>query len=49
MQRREGADVVALTPDEAKARFPWLNVEDIEIATTALDKALESYKGAPPA
>jgi glycine/D-amino acid oxidase-like deaminating enzyme len=36
MQRREGADVIALTPDEAKARFSWLNVEDIEIATTAL-------------
>ncbi len=35
MQRREGADVVALSPDEAHARFPWLNVEDIGIATTA--------------
>lgn len=35
MQRREGADVVALTPEEAKARFPWLNVDDLGIATTA--------------
>ncbi|MCO5145084.1 MAG: FAD-binding oxidoreductase [Aquamicrobium sp.] len=36
MQRREGADVAALSPGEAKARFPWLNVDDIGIATTAL-------------
>ncbi|WOS62024.1 NAD(P)/FAD-dependent oxidoreductase [Sinorhizobium fredii] len=35
MQRREGADVAALSPSEAKARFPWLNVEDLGIATTA--------------
>jgi FAD-dependent oxidoreductase domain-containing protein 1 len=35
MQRGEGADVAALAPDEALARFPWLNVEDIGIATTA--------------
>ncbi|WP_370168882.1 NAD(P)/FAD-dependent oxidoreductase [Sinorhizobium fredii] len=35
MQRREGADVAALSPNEAKARFPWLNVEDLGIATTA--------------
>src|SRR5690606_7936937 len=31
MQRREGADVAALSPGEARARFPWLNVEDIGI------------------
>lgn len=36
MQRREGADVIALTPVETKARFPWLNVDDLGIATTAL-------------
>jgi len=35
MQRAEGADAVALTPDEAKARFPWLHVEDLGIVTTA--------------
>ncbi len=35
MQRREGADIEALSPGEAQARFPWLNVEDIGIATTA--------------
>lgn len=36
MQRGEGADVIALTPAETKARFPWLNVDDLGIATTAL-------------
>ncbi|MCO5159304.1 MAG: FAD-binding oxidoreductase [Aquamicrobium sp.] len=36
MQRREGADVAALSPGEAKARFPWLDVDDVGIATTAL-------------
>lgn len=35
MQRREGADTVVLSPDEAKTRFPWLHVEDLGIATTA--------------
>lgn len=35
MQREAGADVVALTPPEAKARFPWLNTDDLGIATTA--------------
>jgi glycine/D-amino acid oxidase-like deaminating enzyme len=35
MQLREGADVIALTPAETKARFPWLNVDDLGIATTA--------------
>jgi len=34
MQRREGAAVVALSPEEAKARFSWLNVDDLAIATT---------------
>ena len=35
MQRAEGADVAALTPDETRARFPWLNADDLGIATTA--------------
>lgn len=35
MQRLEGADVAALSPDEARQLFPWLNVEDIGVATTA--------------
>lgn len=35
MQRAEGADVAAFSPAEAKARFPWLNVDDLGIATTA--------------
>lgn len=35
MQRSEGADVAALSPDEAKARFPWLNVDGVGVATTA--------------
>lgn len=36
MQTAEGAKVVALSPQQAGARFPWLNVSDIGIATTAL-------------
>lgn len=35
MQREAGADAVALAPDEARARFPWLNTDDLGIATTA--------------
>lgn len=35
MQRAEGADVAALSPEEARARFPWLNIEDLGVATTA--------------
>lgn len=35
MQRGAGADVTALTPAEAKARHPWLHVEDLGIATAA--------------
>lgn len=35
MQNREGADVTALLPADAKARFPWLNVDDLGVATTA--------------
>jgi glycine/D-amino acid oxidase-like deaminating enzyme len=33
MQRAEGADVVALTPDEIAARFPWLDLTGIGIGT----------------
>jgi len=33
MQRKEGADVIALTPDDVVARFPYLSVEDIGIGT----------------
>jgi FAD-dependent oxidoreductase domain-containing protein 1 len=33
MQRREGADVIALRPDEIKARFPFLSLEGIGIGT----------------
>ncbi len=35
MQQREGADVVALEPADLLARFPWLNLDGIAIATTA--------------
>lgn len=33
MQRAEGADVVALSPDDLTLRFPWLSVEDVGIGT----------------
>jgi glycine/D-amino acid oxidase-like deaminating enzyme len=33
MQRREGADIVALTPGEITERFPWLDVTGIGIGT----------------
>lgn len=33
MQREQGASIDILTPGEALARWPWLNVEDIGIAT----------------
>lgn len=33
MQVAEGADVVAFAPQDAKRRFPWLNVDDLGIAT----------------
>ena len=35
MQQREGADIAALGPGELHARFPWLNLDGIGIATTA--------------
>ncbi len=33
MQRAEGADIAALTPAEAQGRFPWLNIDDLGVAT----------------
>ncbi|GGH53464.1 FAD-dependent oxidoreductase [Frigidibacter albus] len=33
MQRAGGADIVALTPDQIAARFPYLSVEDVGIGT----------------
>ncbi|EPK5790112.1 NAD(P)/FAD-dependent oxidoreductase [Pseudomonas aeruginosa] len=33
MQREQGANIEIFTPGEAKARYPWLNIEDIGIAT----------------
>ena len=35
MQCEQGADIETLTPAEAKARFPWLNVADLGVATIA--------------
>ena len=34
MQRAAGADIAVLSPNEVKARHPWLNVDDIAIATS---------------
>lgn len=36
IQQANGADVALLTPDELKKRFPWLNVDDIELASLGL-------------
>jgi FAD-dependent oxidoreductase domain-containing protein 1 len=36
IQRSEGADVILLTPDELVARFPWLAVEGIALASLGL-------------
>lgn len=33
MQQEQGAQVDILTPEQARQRYPWLNVEDIGIAT----------------
>ncbi|MFT4014665.1 MAG: FAD-binding oxidoreductase [Paracoccus sp. (in: a-proteobacteria)] len=33
MQRAEGADIIALSPDELAARYPWLSLEGIGIGT----------------
>jgi FAD-dependent oxidoreductase domain-containing protein 1 len=33
MQRAEGADILALAPDDVAARFPYLSVDDIGIGT----------------
>jgi FAD-dependent oxidoreductase domain-containing protein 1 len=36
VQEQNGADVALLGPDEIKARFPWLNVDDIELGALGL-------------
>ena len=36
MQRAVGADIAILSPSEAKARHPWLNVDDLAIATSGV-------------
>ena len=33
MQRTEGADILALAPDDIAARFPYVSVDDIGIGT----------------
>ena len=33
MQRAEGAEILALDPDQLLARFPWLNVDDVGLGT----------------
>jgi glycine/D-amino acid oxidase-like deaminating enzyme len=33
VQRAEGADVVLLTPDDLRARYPWLSVEGIALGS----------------
>ena len=35
-QRAQGADVVLLNPGEISARFPWLNVEGVELGSLGL-------------
>ncbi len=35
-QRANGADVALIAPDELRARFPWLNVADIELGSLGL-------------
>lgn len=36
LQKANGADVALLTPEELVARFPWLNVADIELGSLGL-------------
>jgi len=36
VQRASGADVALLSPAELAARFPWLNVDDIELGSLGL-------------
>jgi glycine/D-amino acid oxidase-like deaminating enzyme len=35
MQCAEGAEIVVLSPSEARARYPWINIDGVEVATTA--------------
>ena len=36
MQRAAGAEIAILSPSQAKGRHPWLNVEDLAIATSGI-------------
>lgn len=36
VQKSHGADVALLDPDELAARFPWLNVSDVELGSLGL-------------
>lgn len=36
IQRAHGADVVLLTPAELRARFPWMNVDDVAVGSLGL-------------
>jgi len=36
IQRAEGADVALLTPDELAARYPWMSVEGVALASLGL-------------
>ncbi len=36
IQLREGADIALLQPDEARARFPFMNFEDVKLASLGL-------------
>lgn len=37
VQREEGAQVVLLSPDQLKAKFPWINTEDVAVASYGLE------------
>ncbi|XP_065594647.1 FAD-dependent oxidoreductase domain-containing protein 1 [Cyrtonyx montezumae] len=37
LQREEGAKVVLLSPSQLKAKFPWINTEDVAVASYGLE------------
>uniref|UniRef100_A0A8B9TBA7 FAD-dependent oxidoreductase domain-containing protein 1 n=1 Tax=Anas platyrhynchos TaxID=8839 RepID=A0A8B9TBA7_ANAPL len=37
LQREEGAKVALLSPSQLKAKFPWLNTEDVAVASYGLE------------
>ncbi|XP_072211017.1 FAD-dependent oxidoreductase domain-containing protein 1 [Excalfactoria chinensis] len=37
VQREEGAKVVLLSPNQLKAKFPWINTEDVAVASYGLE------------